>query len=762
MAIGSWRDHFSYRAPIAVVQGGGTIYAATATGLFTLGIADHELGRFTKVQGLSDVNISALGWNPDLRALVIGYRNGNVDLLSGGSVMNISDIARSTMVGDKSIYALVAHGSDMLLGCGFGIVRLDLQRREVRDTYIIGPDASQQVVRGLVVHNDSIHAATESGLFSAWVHEPNLAAFLNWRKRTDAPRPNGPFTAIAAIGGRLLVSYNNPAQNGNDTIYYHDGSWHRFDAALGQRVLQLHATDDRLTVALGGMVRQYGVDLQELGAWYDVDGAWLDATAAIAREQGGAWITTRSMGLVQAPLNGPRTIHHPNGPSNNVNYRMNARQGRVIVGTGGPSGNWGNLFMKYGVHCYKEGVWSTIDMGNDPLMASGANTFGGTVNDIMGVAIDPADPDHAFAACWEEGLLEIRGDHVTAIWNTSNSSLQRNVNMDPSQNVVQVAAVTFDEDGNLWMTNAHTAAPISVRTKSGSWRAFEPGSVLGGNSLLGDIVVGDNGYKWITRPRGNGMLVFDDNGSIGEPGDDRYKVLNTVEGSGALPSVDVNALAVDHDGEVWVGTGRGVAVFHAPWSVFENSGGDAQQILIEQDGNYQYLLESESVSAIAVDGADRKWLGTQNAGVFLVSANGNEQVLHFTQANSPLPSNNIVSIAIDGASGEVFFGTDQGIISYRGTATEGELEASCAAVFPNPVHPTHTGPVAITGLVRDSDVRITDVAGNLVYRTTSQGGQAIWPATDLNGQRVSTGVYLVFVNDPDGLSSCNTKVLVVR
>lgn len=258
------------------------------------------------------------------------------------------------------------------------------------------------------------------------------------------------------------------------------------------------------------------------------------------------------------------------------------------------------------------------------------------------------------------------------------------------------------------------------------------------------------------------MLVFNDNGTLSNTSDDQYKVLNTFEGSGGLPSLDVLSMAEDLDGEIWVGTGRGVAVFYAPDAVFSGGDFDAQQILIEQDGNIQVLLETEAVSTIAVDGANRKWLGTQSSGVFLVSADGTEQVHHFTAANSPLPSNTITNITIDGESGEVFIGTDQGVMSYRSDASEGLLEASCAKVFPNPVDRTYDGPITITGMMRDSDVRITDISGNLVYRTTSLGGQAIWPGTDLSGEAVSTGVYLIFATDPTGTSKCNTKVLVVR
>ena len=203
-------------------------------------------------------------------------------------------------------------------------------------------------------------------------------------------------------------------------------------------------------------------------------------------------------------------------------------------------------------------------------------------------------------------------------------------------------------------------------------------------------------------------------------------------------------------------------MFYTPSAIFEGDNYDAQQILIEQDGNVQILLETEFVSVITVDGANRKWIGTQTGGVYLISPDGREQVHHFTAANSPLPSDNIVAIVIDGISGDVYIATDRGIMSYRSDATEGADENTCATVFPNPVHSTYAGPIAITGLVRDSEVKITDVSGNLVYRTTSLGGQAMWTGNDMSGNRVATGVYLVLATDRFGTYKCNTKVLVAR
>jgi ligand-binding sensor domain-containing protein len=390
---------------------------------------------------------------------------------------------------------------------------------------------------------------------------------------------------------------------------------------------------------------------------------------------------------------------------------------------------------------------------------AGANTYGGAVNDIVAIAVDPEDPTHAYAGSWDDGLLELRDGRPVQIFNAGNSSLGNDLNQGIEK--VNVAGLDYDLDGNLWISNAWAPSPISVRTKSGSWYSYTPGSILNGNLLIADILAASNGYKWIVRPRGNALLVFDDNGTLDNTSDDRYKLLNSEAGTGGLPAPDVYAVAEDKEGQIWVGTSKGVAVYYTPEVVFNNPV-DAQQILLEQDGNFQYLLETEFVSCIAVDGANRKWLGTQTGGVFLVSPDGRTQIQHFTEANSPLPSNTVNAITIDGLTGEVYVATDRGIMSYRSDAIEGGTENTCATVFPNPVRESYTGQVAIDGLVRDSEVKITDVSGNLVYRTTSLGGQALWPATNMSGERVSTGVYLIFATDQFGTFKCNTKVLVVR
>ncbi len=763
-AIGTWRDHFPYLRTIDVVEGGGHAYCATSTGLFRFDPATGEIDRINKTNALSDVDIRGLAWCEALQMVLVHYGNGNLDLLQGDRSYNMGDIKRSDLLGDKAINRIRCIGTTAYLACGFGIVVVDLVRREVKETWFIGPNGGQLQVNAITFSADSIYAATSSGLYTAFRNDPNLAAFTNWHKRSDMgdAMAGGPFDLAETFEGLPMLSFRETSDNRDTVLVLRpDNTWERFAGTLGRRVRDMRVSADGQFVVFSHdwEAQVFGPGLQYISLNSGYSGTPAAPARAIRSVNGYLWIADRDAGLGKCLGGATGELIRPDGPLNASAYRMDASGGAVYVATGAPSGNWGNSFTKDGVHSYVGGGWKTVTPFNNALL-SGGNAFGGAVNDILTVAVDPRDPDHAYAGSWDDGLVEFRSRMPVTIYNETNSSL--GVVTNDGSGKVNVAGMCFDANGNLWMTNAWAAQPISVLTRSGQWQSFSPGSVLNGNLLLAEIIAASNGYKWIVRPRGNALLVMNDNGTVTDASDDQWKAINNTPGTGGLPAPDVLCVAEDREGQIWVGTSKGIAVFYNPSDLFSDSPSDAQQILIEQEGNVQILLETEFVSAIAVDGANRKWIGTQTGGVFLVSADGRQQLFHFTQENSPLPSNTINAITIDGSNGEVFFATDRGIIAYRGDAIEGAEEATCANVFPNPVRETYTGPVAITGLARDSEVKITDVSGNLVYRTTSLGGQAIWNAADMSGNRVATGVYLIFASDQEGLYKCNTKVMVVR
>jgi hypothetical protein len=762
--LGAWRDHLPYLRMIDVVEAGNTVYATTATGVFSYNMITGEVDRINKTNLLSDVDIRGLAWNEPLKTLVVHYGNGNIDLVQDGRGFNLGDIKRSAILGNKAVNRVHFEGTTAYLACGFGIVVVDLQRREVKETWFIGPNGSQVQVNGLAFTADSIYAATATGLFTASRTEPNLSAFTNWRKRTDMGEAlaDGPFHLAKAFEGRPIIAYRGPS-NAKDTLILLNASnaWGRLPELYGQRFNDLSTSTNGqiLVVAMEYDCRAYGVGMQFASQYYNYSGRPMEPSRAVYAEGGFLWIADRQLGLGKAIGGDEGSLISPNGPLSSGVYRIDAKGGSVFAASTAPSGNWGNNFSKEGVHHYANGEWRTDNPFNNTLLAGG-NNFGGAVNDIVAVAVDPRDPTRAYAGSWDDGLIEYRDRQPIMIHNETNSSLGLVTN--DGSGKVNVGGLCYDENGNLWITNAWAAKPVSVRTRAGQWHSFTPGSLLNGNLLIADIVAARNGLKWIVRPRGNALLLFNDNGTIADVSDDQWKLISNTPGGGGLPAPDVYGVAEDNDGQIWVGTSRGVAVFYNPSDLFTDNPTDAQQILIEQDGNVQILLETEFVSCIVVDGANRKWIGTQTGGVFLVSADGRRQIHHFTENNSPLPSNTINGIAIDGITGEVFFGTDRGIVSYRSDAIDPSAEATCAKVFPNPVRENYSGPVAIDGLAANSEVKITDVSGNLVYRTTSLGGQAIWNAADMSGNRVATGVYLIFASDREGIYKCNTKVLVVR
>lgn len=762
--IGQWQDHLPYRNTIGVALGGGNVYCATTTGLFKYDPTAGEIERLNKVNALNDVGVQGIAWNEPLGMLVVYYSNGNLDLIQGGTSYNMNDIKRSTILGDKGIYGIHFEGATAYLSCGFGIVKVDLVGREVQDTWFIGPGGSQVEVTGVAFYGDSIYAATRSGLFSAWRNAANLAAFDNWHKRTDmgSTMSNGPFNDVVNFGGKLLLNFDGAAMDSDTLLVLDDsGIFQPFQPLYGRENHNLNVSFDGQFVVIAHRtdIKRMNTLLDEVTPQYGYEGTEVRASQAIHGENGIIWVADQKIGLVRGEGYGVGTSILPNGPRHTSVHSLTASGNAVYVSSGALAGNWTNTFLKDGLYNYVDGNWMSFDRDNTPLML-GANSYGGAVNDVVSVAVDPKDPNHAFAGSWEEGLIEFRDRVPIGFYNNQNSSLLAETNNDPEK--VNVGGLSYDKEGNLWISNANTSRPVQVYTKNGEWQGFDPGAILNGNALVGNILAASNGYVWVIRPRGNSLLVFDPGNSILDTGDDRYKLITNIEGQGGLPSQDVYCFAEDKEGQIWIGTNKGVAVFYNPSSVFDSEGFDAQQILIEQDGNTQLLLETESVSAIAVDGADRKWIGTQTSGAFLISSDGQEEIHHFTAANSPLPSDNIIDIAVNEITGDVFFGTDRGIMSYRSDAVDGSNDSDCAKVFPNPVAPNYTGPIAITGLVRDSEVKITDVSGNLVYRTTSLGGQAIWNGNDMAGNRASTGVYLIFASDLSGSFKCNTKVLVSR
>jgi hypothetical protein len=751
VGIGQWQDFLSYKNALAVAEGGGKVYCATQGGVFSLEKSDHSIQRLTKINGLGDIEATVLGFNTYSNKLFIAYKNSNIDIVENGSILNLSDIKRKAILGNKSINNVYFINQYAYLACGFGIVVVDMNKIEVSDTYYIGPDGSSINVRDITSDDTYFYAATNTGIYRALKSNPNLANYSSWSLMNGLPV--GIYNSITEFNGKIYANFSKylaTGATGQDTTYvYENAVWTAFTPSIGQTVKFVRKQNTN--VFLLGLITKLVVYDSLFTVKETVDGYLNDYTKAeqaVVDNVGDIYIADANHGMVLYRPNSGIDNYLPDGPRSNNVVGMDIKDNKLIVAPGGG----GNNYFADGIYTYNGENWSNI-RGDYPSVLNIDS-----IPSISYVVIDPINTSKAYASSGFSGIIELENGVPTALHNQNNSSLTPVTA--PGYSALWTAGLAFDANNNLWVGNSGVPTSVSVKKNDNTWQALNFSTIIGSAPYIGQILVDKSDQKWVVLARGSGLMVYNGTGST--PNSSNTKKLTTSTGNGALPSTNVFCLAEDADGEIWVGTDKGITVFYSPEAVFSGDNYDSQQILIEQDGHVQILLETELIQSIAIDGANRKWIATQNSGVFLMSEDGTKEILHFDISNSPLFSNDVKSIAINHQTGEVFFGTAKGIITYRSSATGGSDFFTDVYSFPNPVKPGYDGPIAIKGLVTNSIVKITDINGSLVYETVSEGGQAIWYAKNFKGERVNSGVYMVFCTSQDGTQKIATKILVVN
>ena len=753
--IGQWRTHLPYGEVIDVAVTPGLIYAATPYTLFTYRLKDDKISIFDKVKGLNDLGINKIDYDKKSGQLLVAYSDANIDLIDNkGNVMNIPDIFNKYMLGIKTINNIFFKANFAYLSCSFGIVVLDMKKHEIKDTYYIGPDGSALNVLDMTASDTALFAATAKGIYYSNLNATNPADYQQWHLETRLPVPQQKYNLITAFDGKIYANYTSGKWDG-DTLYVFDGNkWNYYLPSNHSHHFQLNADGDALLLVNRYWVDAYDKSGKQVFYVNKVNNEGIEPLAARGDVKNDVWIGTNNKGLLKSQnQNNNEELIQPNGPGNFHVFALDSRGGEVWVVPGGYHADWSKAYNHDGVFSFHDGQWKTFDNSNTPAFDS--------ISDPVCVKVDPANPQTAYVGTFQDGILKFENQKLTTIYSRNNSSLQPwNKNPD----LVLVSGLSFDDNHNLWVANSGATRLLSVLKNDGSWQSFNLGASLSGIDV-GSLMVDKNNDIWIKK-RNNGMvIVYNYNGTVSNPSDDHVKVLNAARGNGNIHGSAVYSFATDNDGQVWVGTDKGINVFYSPENIFEPGADfDAQQILVPRNdgsGLADILLVTETVTAITVDGGNRKWVGTRRAGVFLFSPDGLKEIHHFTTGNSPLLSNNITGISID-KDGEVFIGTDKGLISYRGIATPGNKKYSNVFAYPNPVRENYTGFIAIKGLVTDASVKITDSYGNLVYETKAEGGQAVWNGYSFNNKHVTTGVYLVFVTNSDGTESMVTKILVIH
>lgn len=737
--IGSWREHLPFNNAIGVAVE-SSVYCATPYGFFTYDPSDASFERKTKINGLNEVRVRLMKKDPQSEQIALVYENTNVDFLDGDQVINLPDVWLSNVSGDRTAYGLFWEGNNLHLCTGLGIIVLDTKKYEVRDTYRPSSTGIDIRVNNLVSLTGFYYAATAEGLKAAVAGASNLADYRAWQTITGNGLTPGPIQNLAVLNNALVVQKN-------DSIFIRQGNNWTVFFTNGIPITGLDAAGSQLMISQS----QNGLGRVQVINFSGTINRVLQSSILSLPKQTAVngnifWVADQNNGLLKFDGTEVQRVF-PNSPISTAAGEMKVFNDELWATAGAVNENWNYTFNPNGIHRFDGDQWSGINLYSYPQIDS--------LLDFITLAADPVS-GNVYAGSYGGGLLEIKNNNTFSIYK-QQSPLQPAIG-DPGS--YRVSGLATDVLGNLWIANYGAPQNLLVKKADGKWNRFTIPFFHTENAVA-QILIDDQQFKWIQSPKGNGVFCFDDGGTADNISDDRWRYFRQGRGNGNLPSSDVYCLAKDRDGFIWIGTGKGIAIVQCLDEIFTSNACEAFLPVVQQDNFAGFLFADEEVRAIAVDGANRKWVGTKN-GIWLISPDGQKIISRFTETNSPLLSNSINQITIHPKTGEVFISTFNGICSYRGTATEGTEQHADVLVFPNPVPPGYGGSIAIRGLAANAVVKITETDGRLVYQTKAAGGQAVWNGRNYNGERVSSGVYLVIASDELNREKLVTKIFFVR
>jgi hypothetical protein len=746
---GEWKDYLPYRITTKVAVAGNRIYCCSSYGLFYYDKSDLSINTISKVQGLSEVEIQLIAYIPKLDGLIISYSNSNIDVLQKNKVYNIPFIKNKLSIPDKRINDILVIDDKAFLSCSFGIVELDLNKKLVDDTFYPSSEELGNKVNHLCNDSKSFYAATDNGIYKADIDNPFLVNYNNWEKISGYPNSSRNCTGIEYVSGRIFALFHNDYTKNDDSLLYFDGnSWQRYDLGFKTWISSIHSSNGKLLFTCYSFIGSIDENLRfkKIGEWD------CSPTYGEYDKENNLWVSDYEYALIRFKDDIKNGVFIPNSPKYKGVISIDNSNGRIWTVAGGKGESWQPLSAWHGAQAYFENTWHFYNSNQTKGFEQ--------VRDLIKVKIHPKDPDIVYMASWSFGGLIEYNNGSFKFYDKSNSNL-----VPVPDGSYRVYGLSFDQSDNLWLTNSFSNKQLCVMTSDGKWYSYSLGQYAISGYFIGDVLATSWGHKWVLIAKTSSVAIFDENGTFKDESDDRLTLVNLANVESLIQSTVIYCIAEDKSGNIWLGTDAGPVVYGNPQDAFGEQGISAYKIKVPIAGTKNeaaYLLESERIMCIAIDGANRKWLGTQSSGVYLVSDDGIKQIAHFTSENSPLLSNSILDISIDKKNGTVFFATENGLISYRGLATEGGQDFEKVYVYPNPIRENYSGDIVITGLISESIIKITDISGNLVYETKSLGGQAVWNGKNLLKQRVSTGVYLVFCSNNDGSKTFVTKLLFIH
>ena len=753
-----WEGHFSYLKIKDIVETENIIYAASENAIFSYAISTKELKEISTINGLSGEEISTIHYSEEYQLLIIGFENGLIEIFDevNESMISVVDILDKATIPseNKRINHFNENEGLLYISANFGISVYNLNRLEFGDTYYIGAGGSQIIVKQTTIFEDYLYVAclNDEGIKRGLLTNTNLIDYQEWEQVI-----NGNFEGIETVGNRLYCLGNN-----SRVFDITNGTLNQLTTYTSQP-LDFKEANENLIVTVRNGVYVYDNQFTLLANPVVITEFDTNFTCAVTTNEG-IYIGTQDFGVLRTEENEVSKFDeiHPDGPLKNNTFSVEAGFGQVWATYGdytlfynpGPA-------RQYGISRLYQEEWT-----NTPY----DSVFG--LRNLNDIAINPLQPNQVFISSFQDGMLEMNNGPKTR-YDETNSGLESLIlPSNPNYRSIRVSGLEFDRNGLLWSITSLISHPLkSFNPNTNQWRSYDFSELtpepLSNNLGFEEIIVSSNGVLFITS-FSLGVIGYDTNSSI---------IKNLSEDNG-LPDKVTRAAALDNRNQLWIGTDKGLRVLYNTGSFFEQDNLIAEPIIILDNGIARELLEEQFITDIKVDGSNNKWIATIGAGLYYVSYDGQQIIHHFTKDNSPLPSNNVNDVSIDGNKGIVYIATDRGLISYRSGGSSPTEELTEAYVYPNPVRPGYdifSNKVKIKDITENVNIKITDIEGNLVAEAQSRtnqryrgfnleidGGTAYWNGRNMGNNKVASGVYLVMISDLDSLETKVLKLMIVR
>ena len=742
----NWTGYFSYASLKSISQGNEKIYAAAENSIFIYDLSTQETETISTINGLSGKEITTAYYSENYGLYVVGYKNGLIEIVIDGdeNILKVVDIREKLTIppDSKQINHFYEYNDKLYISTGYGISVYNMGALEFGDTYYIGDLGGQIAVTQTTVFGDLIYASTSNnGIKSALVNDENIIDYQEWTTSSL-----GGYKGIQTLGTELYVLNNTNILFKQDS----DLGFIEIDS-FSSSVIDFGVQSNILTITTENTVQAFEEGYNLLAEVNNLMG--YDYTL-----QSGFYFNnifylgTSTLGMLVVPESPQEALQVlPAGPLYNQPFSIDASPGQLWVSYGDVDLTFNPFpLTRKGISNFKNEAWKNIKY--DSLIDQlGVND----VNDLVYVKINPENPFVSYMSSYQKGLLKLNGQEPSILYNETNSPMD--IALENEDEGIRVYGADFDREQNLWFVQSKIDNGLLKLTPDGQFQTIDISNIIDAESelALSKVAVSRTGYVFFGAVE-NGLIGYN-------PTTNQFNKIGEGLGSGNLPTTDIKALVFDNQNRLWIGTRKGLRVLYSVGSFFESGAEtDAQPIIILEDGVPQELLFLQSITDIEVDGSNNKWISTATSGVFYLSSNGQETLFRFTSDNSPLPSDNVLDIAIDDSSGKVYFATNDGLVAFNGTSTAARDDLENVYAFPNPVRPNFTGNVTIKGLTAKANVKITDITGNLVFETTSEGGSVQWDTTAFGKYKVASGVYLILITSDDNLQTKVAKIMIIR